>query len=138
MSAYTEEAAAKFYLQRAFAFYESARKLMSQSQRCEPAVLLTYEAMLDAAKALLLADRINADGCDAVLLALANAAQQAKLSEETHSLVQEAAQIHLKIHRRSLFTLRPQEADALIRNARSFLREVRDRLERKFGLIEGL
>ena len=138
MSAYTEEVAAKFYLQRAFGFYEAARKAMRQSQRCEPAALLAYEAILDAAKALLLADGVKADGCDAVLLALASDADQAKIPEETHSIVQEAAQIHFKIHRRCLISLRPQEAEALIHNARSFLREVRDRLEQKFGLIEGL
>jgi len=138
MSTYTPEIAAKFHVQRGFMYYESARALMRQAPRPEPAALLAFEAAMDAAKALLLAEGINADGCDAVLLALARAAEEGKISPETQSIVHEAAQVHLKTHRRGLTTLRPQEAEALISNVRGLLREIRDKLEEKYGLIEGL
>lgn len=138
MSAYTSEIAAKFHIQRAFSFYNSARMLMREANRFEPAALLAYEAILDGAKALLFAEGENADGCDAVLLALAKAVENGKVTPETQSIIHEAAQIHFKIHRRGLIVLRPQETEALISNTRTLLREVRDHLEQKFGLIEGL
>jgi len=138
MSAYSFEAAAKYYIQRAWVHFRAARRLQGGSERTEPLVVLGHHAMMDAARALLFALEAPVDGCEKVLLAFAALVAEGKATEEMHSMLHESASLFFKIHRRSMIPADPRETESLLNNVRTILREVRDRIEQRYGLIEGL
>ncbi|MCX7703595.1 MAG: hypothetical protein N2234_05795, partial [Planctomycetota bacterium] len=87
---------------------------------------------------LLYATNMLADDEPNLLMKMAEAAESGVVTQEMFGIFYEMAQLYSKIQMGDLISFKSAEADACVQNLRSFIRSVRDILERKFGLIEGI
>lgn len=134
---YSNEAAAKFFIQRAFSLWRDIRRVVSEALPETP-LILVYHSLIYATKALLYSlDRL-ADDDNTVVKEVIEATRSGEMTEEMYSVFYEILQVYNRAHLCDLIPLRSVETDAVVQNLRTFIRYVREKLEQKYGLIEGL
>lgn len=135
---YSNEAAAKFFIQRTFSVWRDIRRISSETTHPETSLVLAYHCALYAAKALLYSLNSPADEDTSILLKTIDATEKGEVTEEMFSVLYEITQVYNRAHLCDLTPLRTVEADAVVQNLRTFIRYVREKLEQKYGLIEGI
>jgi len=135
---YSNEAAAKFFIQRTFSLWRDIRRVASETALPETSILLAHHCAIYAAKALLYSLNSLADDDASVILKVIDATEKGEVTEEMFSILYEITQVYNRMHLCDLTPLRSVEADAVVQNLRAFIRYVREKLEQKYGLIEGI
>jgi len=134
---YSNEAAAKFFLQRAFAILADIKRI-GNSSNPETLLILSYHSALYASKALLYSADILADDEAAILEKMVEGVEKGIATTEMFGILYEMSQVYAKLNFGDLTPIKSAESDAAVQNLRSFVRSVREMLEKKYGLIEGL